>query len=416
MSEANFSYPIPSADWKAKLCFWADSRYPYFALTDGNDHHYPKEAFESRFLAGNKALTEKEIFDKDCKIQKVGIIGYDFKNRLENLESENPAFLELPDILFFQPDFCLEFIGDKIYSSIELKESFWNEIDKILLPNDPAVRCKITPQLDRKEYMASVKAIQNQIVEGNTYEANFCQAYSGPFHTWDPISAYFLLNKKSPMPFSALFKAKSKWIVSASPERFIKKAGDRLIAQPIKGTIRRGSSPETDETNKNQLLASEKERAENLMITDLMRNDLARVSQTGTVRVEELFGIYALPRVFQMISTVTSTLRPEVDFSQIIQATFPMGSMTGAPKISTMNIIEQEERFKRGWFSGAFGYIKENGDFDFSVIIRSIIADSEQKQLYFGVGSAITFDADAAQEYAECELKAQAILEVLSGK
>ena len=217
------------------------------------------------------------------------------------------------------------------------------------------------------------------------------------------------------MPFAALFKASNKWLVSASPERFLKKEGKTLIAQPIKGTIQRSSDPIQDKINAESLRNSEKEQAENLMITDLMRNDLARVSETGSVQVKELFGIYPLPRVFQMISTIHSRLQPKVSFRQIIEATFPMGSMTGAPKISTMNIIDREESFKRGWFSGAFGWIDDEGDFDFSVIIRSVIADMEAKKLYFGVGSAITVDASAEQEYEECALKAQAIFELLRG-
>ena len=252
-------------------------------------------------------------------------------------------------------------------------------------------------------------------MEGNTYETNFCQAYSGCFDSWDPIAAFFKLNELSKMPFAALFKAKNQWLVSASPERFLKKNSSKLIAQPIKGTIRRDANPDEDAKNRERLISSEKERAENLMITDLMRNDLARVSQTGSVVVEELFGIYPFPRVWQMISTVSSELRSGISLEEIIQATFPMGSMTGAPKISTMKIIEREESFRRGWFSGAFGWIDENGDFDFSVVIRSIIADLEVKKLYFGVGSAITIDASAEQEYAECELKAQAIFELLHG-
>ena len=217
------------------------------------------------------------------------------------------------------------------------------------------------------------------------------------------------------MPFAALFKAESTWLVSASPERFLKKSGNRLIAQPIKGTISRQGDPVEDQMNKELLLSSEKERAENLMITDLMRNDLAKVSQTGSVEVEELFGIYALPRVFQMISTVSSELVPNTSFKEIIKATFPMGSMTGAPKISTMEILDREESFKRGWFSGAFGWMNDQGDFDFSVVIRSVIADLNVKKLYFGVGSAITIDASASHEYDECQLKAQAIFELLRG-
>lgn len=190
----------------------------------------------------------------------------------------------------------------------------------------------------------------------------------------------------------------------------------KIIAQPIKGTIQRGNDKVNDEINKEHLLASAKERAENLMITDLTRNDLSKISEIGSVRVEELFGIYSLPRVFQMITTVSSILKPNTPIKEIIQTTFPMGSMTGAPKIRTMELIDELELFQRGWFSGAFGWIDEKGDFDFSVVIRSIIADMESKKLYFGVGNAITIDSDAEKEYEECELKSQAILDVLNGR
>ncbi|WP_332912466.1 anthranilate synthase component I family protein [Algoriphagus boritolerans] len=290
-----------------------------------------------------------------------------------------------------------------------------NEIEAQILPANPSLSCQVSPQVTRDEYLRSVLNIQNEILEGNTYETNFCQAFSGSFASWAPIAAFFRLNELSKMPFAALFKAKNQWLLSASPERFLKKTGSKLIAQPIKGTIKRGLNPEEDAENREKLISSEKERAENLMITDLMRNDLARVSKTGSVRVEELFGIYPFPRVLQMISTVSSEIKDVVTFENIIRATFPMGSMTGAPKISTMKIIEREECFRRGWFSGAFGWIDENEDFDFSVVIRSIIADLEVKKLYFGVGSAITIDASAEQEYDECELKAQALFELLRG-
>jgi para-aminobenzoate synthetase component I len=302
-----------------------------------------------------------------------------------------------------------------IYSSSRLSEEFLREIEGQVIPENKSVSCKISSQITRENYLKSVRSIQNEILEGNTYEANFCQAYFGEFETWNPVAAFARLNELSKMPFAALFKAKNKWLVSASPERFLKKNGSTLIAQPIKGTIRRGETASEDLENRKKLLASEKEHAENLMITDLMRNDLARVSKTGSVRVGELFGIYPFPRVLQMISTVSSELNPDTSFKEIIRATFPMGSMTGAPKISTMKIIEREESFKRGWFSGAFGWIDEKGDFDFSVVIRSIIADLEAKKLYFGVGSAITIDASAELEYEECELKAQALFELLRG-
>ncbi|TXD75433.1 anthranilate synthase component I family protein [Algoriphagus ratkowskyi] len=391
-------------------------KYDFFAFTNGNGYDYPEAPFSTRFFAGNTQLSPSEIWSETNNFKKVGIIGYDFKNRLENLKSENNPFFELPELCFFKPSFSIEFDRENIYSAIKLPEDFFEEIERIPLPNSANTSCIVSPQLSKEEYLETVKTIQNHIVEGNTYETNFCQAYSGSFKLWDPISSYFKLNELSPMPFSTLFKAKSQWLVSASPERYLKRTGSIIIAQPIKGTIKRGKSTAEDAINKETLANSEKEQAENLMITDLMRNDLSKISKTGSVEVRELFGIYPLPRVFQMISTIVSELKAGINFSDVIQATFPMGSMTGAPKIRTMETIEALESFKRGWFSGAFGVIEENGDFDFSVIIRSIIADLEAKKLFFGVGSAITYDADAAQEYEECNLKAQAILEVLSGK
>jgi para-aminobenzoate synthetase component I len=413
MSAYPFFHPIAFPLWREKLLYWADSRFSYFAFTQGNDHSYPQNPFDSFFFAGNRKLTGDDLWKKE--IFKVGIIGYDFKNQIEKLESNNPEFFSLPELCFFEPELIFKIDLKGIYSSSRLSEEFLREIEGQVIPENKSVSCKISSQITRENYLKSVRSIQNEILEGNTYEANFCQAYFGEFETWNPVAAFARLNELSKMPFAALFKAKNKWLVSASPERFLKKNGSTLIAQPIKGTIRRGETASEDLENRKKLLASEKERAENLMITDLMRNDLARVSKTGSVRVGELFGIYPFPRVLQMISTVSSELNPDTSFKEIIRATFPMGSMTGAPKISTMKIIEREESFKRGWFSGAFGWIDEKGDFDFSVVIRSIIADLEAKKLYFGVGSAITIDASAELEYEECELKAQALFELLRG-
>lgn len=415
MAAFPYSYIIPETHWVRKLSYWASQEFEYFAYFNGNDYAYPKGNFGISFFAGNRPLNPKELWDSSNSIFKVGIIGYDFKNNLENLHSSNPAFLDLPEICFFQPELFIKIDNNRILSKTELTIDFLDQINLIDLPQSPPISCRWTPQISKEKYLESLKSIKNHIIEGNTYEMNFCQAFTGEFESWDPIAAYFKLNEISPMPFSALFKAGENWVVSASPERFIKKTGHQLIAQPIKGTIRRGKTPEEDLSNRNKLSNSEKEKAENLMITDLMRNDLSKVSKTGTVKVDELFGIYPLPKVFQMISTIISELNPAVSFEEIVKATFPMGSMTGAPKIRTMELIDELESFKREWFSGALGWIDEEGDFDFSVIIRSIIADLDAKKLYFGVGSAVTFDAEPEQEFEECQLKAQAIFEVLCG-
>ncbi|WP_232825685.1 anthranilate synthase component I family protein [Algoriphagus litoralis] len=399
--------------WKEKLSYWAEEKFQFIALTQGNDHDYPQGPFDNLFFAGNTELSEDELWQS--QLFKVGIFGYDFKNQIEQLTSQNLEYFPLPELCFFEPEMALQLTPDGFYTSTEFSEAHLYEIANQAIPEQALFLCQVNPEITREEYLDRVHRIQNEILEGNTYEINFCQSFSGSFDSWNPVAAFFRLNELSKMPFAALFKAKNQWLISASPERFLKKIGSKLIAQPIKGTSRRGIQAEEDSKNRDKLISSEKERAENLMITDLMRNDLARVSQTGSVKVEELFGIYPFPRVWQMISTVSSAVRPGVSLKEIIHATFPMGSMTGAPKISTMKIIEREECFKRGWFSGAFGWIDTSGNFDFSVVIRSIIADLEAKKLYFGVGSAITIDASAELEYEECTLKAQALFELLRG-
>lgn len=415
MTEFNYSYRPTFSNWKQKLIYWAKSNYQFLALFQGNNYSFPEDPFQDLFFAGNQELAEDDLWNDQFSKPKIGIIGYDYKNQIEQLQSKNPTWIELPDLCFFTPDIAFQLDGNFVKSKSKLPTGFWEIIEKFDL-RIGRIKSVVHPLTSKKQYIDSVRKIQDLIREGETYEMNFCQTYEGTFKDFDPINAFFELQKTSPMPFASLFKAKNTWVVSASPERYIKKSKLNLVGQPIKGTIRRGNTKIEDEQNRKQLLASEKERAENLMITDLTRNDLSKVSEIGSVKVDELFGIYALPRIFQMITTVSSTLKQNTSFKEIIQSTFPMGSMTGAPKIRTMELIDELESFKRGWFSGALGWIDENGNFDFSVVIRSIIADLEAKKLYFGVGSAITIDSDASLEYEECELKSQAIREVLNGR
>lgn len=411
MNSETFQYPFHSIEEIEQIIRWINQEYSFFCLTSGNDHQYPQGTFPNQILAGNTAIEADELWNSKAE-NIAGIISYDFKNQLENLKSENPAWIPLPDLTFFKREIKINWDSEIIYSSFEIPGYVWDQ-GKNQYKNE---KVEITPLTSNEAYLENFKKVQNEIIEGNTYEMNYCISFEGKTSQFDPISAFFDLLNLSPMPFSALFKANSKFLISASPERFLKKTGDRLIAQPIKGTAKRGNTEEEDIQNKSFLQQSEKEQAENLMITDLMRNDLSKVSETGSVEVPELFGIYSFPKVHQMITTVSSQLKANTTFREIIEATFPMGSMTGAPKIKTMEIIDQLENFKRGWFSGSLVILGENGDFDSSVIIRSIISDLEENKLYFGVGSAITIDADPNAEYEECLLKAGAILEILSGK
>jgi para-aminobenzoate synthetase component 1 len=242
---------------------------------------------------------------------------------------------------------------------------------------------------------------------------NFCQEFFVENLEINPLETYSKLIEISPTPFSVFYKNENKYLISASPERFLKKIGTKIISQPIKGTIKRGENAEIDLQLRTQLECDEKERSENIMIVDLVRNDLSKTAKQASVKVEELCGIYSFKQVHQMISTISSEIDQETHFVDVIKSMFPMGSMTGAPKIEAMKLIEKFEKTKRGLYSGAVGYINPQGDFDFNVVIRSILYNLDKKYLSFSVGSAITAKSIAESEYDECLLKTEAIKKVL---
>lgn len=274
-------------------------------------------------------------------------------------------------------------------------------------------KIEFRPVISKKEYLQKVELLKQHIIEGDVYELNFCMEFQAENIHIDPIRVYERLNSISPTPFSVLQKNGAEWLICASPERYMKKKGSLLVSQPIKGTVRRSMDASEDEQLKEALFHSEKERAENMMIVDLVRNDLNKVASRGSVQVSEMFGIYTFPQVHQMISTVEAQLSDEFSPLDALSEAFPMGSMTGAPKIRAMELIDQYEESKRGLFSGSVGFFSPEGDFDFNVVIRSIFYDSLHQTLSFQVGSAITFDSDPEKEYQECLLKAKAIIQCL---
>jgi para-aminobenzoate synthetase component I len=239
---------------------------------------------------------------------------------------------------------------------------------------------------------------------------NLCQEFFAENTLLDPLAVFERLNALAEAPFSAFLRWQRRYLLSASPERFLKKTGRRVVSQPIKGTRRRGKNAEEDEHIRRELAASEKDRAENVMIVDLVRNDLSRHCLPGSVRADELFGIYTFPTVHQMISTVSGALPPGADGLRLLRDAFPMGSMTGAPKVMAMQLIEQYERSRRGLYSGALGYFDPDGDFDFNVVIRSVLYNAESGYVSASVGGAIVYDSDPEQEYEECMLKAEAMI------
>lgn len=418
---------MAGSEFKEKALAWAD-RFPLAACYEPNTGNtaYPYGGFDNLLAVSSNTtnlVNPEQAFDSLQAIWPggnqilCGILSYDLKNQVEELSSQNPDQVGFPLMFFFQPEHHLVFQEDgaTIYSSqtdpVSIRQAILAENTPIQLEiNEINVHQKVS----QDQYLQTVNNIREEILNGEIYEMNFCMEFYAEVNHLSPVAVFLALNSLSPMPFGAFFKMQDKYLVCASPERFLRKQGALLVSQPIKGTIRRGASPEEDARLRHQLSQDQKERAENMMIMDLVRNDLGRSSLTGTVQVEEMFGIYGFRQVFQMMTTVTGQIRPDCHPVTVIKNAFPMGSMTGAPKIRAMELIDQYESTRRGLFSGSIGYLKPNGDFDFNVVIRSLQYNAATGYLSFMVGSAITYDSVPEQEYQECLLKARAILSVLS--
>lgn len=404
-------------DFFTKALRWANE-FTHFAYHTPNHMAYPHQGFQHVLAVGAKKIIEddqhffQKLKEHTQQHWAFGTLGYDLKNQIEPLSSSGEDHLNFPDASFFIPEHLL-FFEENGLRMVSETDDLYDQILHTSCTEEPSSFSPPRAHTNREEYISIVNQLKEHIVAGDCYEINFCQAFSGSISSFNPVNTFLQLNKHAPHPFSCLQKLGHHYILSASPERFLKKTGDELVSQPIKGTRPRGKNQKEDETLKYELRHDEKELAENMMIVDLVRNDLARSAIPGSVKVEELFGIYTFPQVHQMISTVKAHLRPEVHFIDAIAHAFPMGSMTGAPKYKVMELIDQYEPTKRGAFSGAAGYLQPNGDFDFNVLIRSLFINTEQNTYGFQVGSAITFDAQAEKEYDECLWKAKALFRLL---
>ncbi|MCW5907374.1 MAG: anthranilate synthase component I family protein [Chitinophagales bacterium] len=370
----------------------------------------------SNHTMGNAPPFEQlHAFQQKCNTDIFGFFSYDLKNKIEKLSSRHTAKFDFPELYFFKPRYILQFKNGKLTVNRNYPETFEliELIQRLPLKHTVANPLQLRAGTTKEDYRKNVEQIKLQIASGDYYELNYCNEFYGEGVTINPLDVFFRLNEKARAPFSTFFKLHHNYLLCASPERFLKKEGSQIISQPIKGTIRKGVTEAENEQLKQQLKADEKERAENVMIVDLVRNDLARSAKPGTVQVEELFGIYEFAAVNQMISTVTAELEGGDDIAAIKHA-FPMGSMTGAPKIEVMKNIDRYENFRRGLFSGSVGYITANGNFDFNVVIRSIIYNATSNYVSVPVGGAITFDSDAESEYREMRLKAEGMLQALN--
>jgi para-aminobenzoate synthetase component 1 len=402
---------------------WAN-RFSIFCFLDNHNYQIPPHSVECLLAAGTKRSLESNAGNALQQLQSFidqkpgwlfGHLGYDLKNEIELLSSSNSDKLGFPDLFFFEPEVVIRLSEEEIVIEADDPESLFNEIQQTeITANDKAKTIQVKSRLSKDEYCQTINKLKQHILRGDCYEINFCQEFYADDVFINPVEVYKKLSALSPNPFSALYKLNEHWLLCASPERYLKKQGLKILSQPIKGTSKRNLQvKDKDEKQREELFHSAKDRSENVMVVDLVRNDLAKVCREGTVKVDELFGVYSFPQVHQMISTVSGELQNDISFSKIIEATFPMGSMTGAPKKRVMELIEQYEKTKRGLFSGAVGYINPQGDFDFNVVIRSIFYNAAKKYLSFQAGSGITFYSDAEKEWEECEMKAEAMKKVL---
>ncbi|WP_298286903.1 anthranilate synthase component I family protein [uncultured Lutibacter sp.] len=417
-----------STEFKTQLLLWSQ-QFKAAVWLDSNNYQQKHSNFDAALAVGAFSKIEtnyknafKKLKEYQTKINDYifGYLSYDLKNDVENLTSSNFDGLNFPELFFFQPSKIIFIKG----TSITLKylnqfkheiEQDLNEIKKIkkTVPKAATENIKIKLRIHKDEYFKKLNTVLTHIQKGNIYEANFCQEFYSEDSVINPVIVYQNLNEISKPPFATFLKLNDKFLLSASPERYLKKEGDLVVSQPIKGTAKRAANKIDDLKLIKQLEQNQKERAENIMIVDLVRNDLSRFSKKGTVKVAELCKVYTFMQVHQLISTVSCTLKKEVHPVDIIKNTFPMGSMTGAPKISAMKIIENLEETKRGLYSGAVGYFTPHGDFDFNVIIRSILYNASKKYVSYSVGGAITAQSNPEKEYEECLLKAKAMKQVL---
>lgn len=396
---------------------------------DSNNHTDTYSSFDARLAmdaVSSLSIPADSAFEKLQEYyQKTGdwifgYLSYDLKNDLEDLASKNVAGAGFPELYFFQPRKIISMMGSTVEFSYfglpvdEIRKDF-KTINELITaaPVGRPQPVKMKLRIFKDEYFRRFSRLLGHIHRGDIYEVNFCQEFYAEGAEIDPWRAYRHLNGISSPPFAAFFKSGPYYLLSASPERYLKKQGDTLISQPIKGTARRVSDPREDQRIRERLEADPKERSENVMIVDLVRNDLSKHAIQNSVVVEELCKVYTYQQVHQMISTISAKVDPEISPVRLLRDSFPMGSMTGAPKVAAMKLIEAMEASKRGLYSGAIGYISPAGDFDFNVVIRSIVYNRDRKYVSCSVGSAITAKASPENEYQECLLKAKAMRQVL---
>lgn len=406
---------------KEQILHWI-SQFSVCSFLDNHQYDSTHHSVECIAAAGEIAIikgpnTAKAIdeFYQSNQDWLFGHFAYEYNaKQLNSKQKKTP--INFSDAFFFRPDHIITLNEESLiietYSL--LPELVFEQIIAIKKTSGSIVPISITAGMSKERYIGTIQQLQKHIQQGDCYEINFCQEFYSVNAAVDPITLYEQLTALSPTPFACYYKEHNAHLICASPERWLKKQGNQIISQPIKGTVKRAlTNPTKDAALKKELLESSKDRSENVMVVDLVRNDFSRVCKPGSVLVDELYGIYSFPQVHQMISTISGHLMDGVGIKELIETGFPMGSMTGAPKKKVIELIQQYEPIERGIFSGAVGYINPNKDFDFNVVIRSLLYNSQNQYLSYLVGSGITIYSDPELEYEECLLKAKAMETVL---
>ena len=397
---------------KKQLLAWADS-FQYFCFLDSNDHKLSNTSFD--FIIGIDAIDiyESEVIDASFENWKknefvFGYFGYPIENPYQSgsFNNSKPLFWFKPRYILYLKDNQL-FINRNYPEAFEIFERIQNQK---LEHNAKKPKINFKQHTEKDVYKKNFDHIIEQIKDGIYYELNYCMLFEGEFELIDPISTFIDLNTQTKAPMAGILKMQEDYILSFSPERFVKKEGTTWMTQPIKGTSKRFLDKNLDQASRDNLKTNLKERAENLMIVDMARNDLTHYADVGSIKVDELCAIYSFEQVHQMISTISATI--ENDFTiPALKAMMPAPSMTGSPKDSAMQHISKIENFERGVYSGNLGYFMPNGDFDLNVIIRSLYLNLKTKKIFTATGGAITIQSECDAEYNECLLKANFLIQ-----
>lgn len=417
------------ADFQDQLLLWTQ-RFTAVSFLTSNMYAFPGppphtyqnlvacDAVEELDYCPNY-ISELSNFHQRNRDWIFGHLSYDLKNQLEELPERSDDRVGFSKARFFVPrHLFIRKNSQWLYlphASVANPEQVLKDIVHTEVVDSMISPVHLKMRTSKAGYLRAFETVRKRLQRGDIYEMNLCQEFYAENTVVDPVSVFRKVNAYAETPFSAFYRNDERFLLCASPERYLSVQGSEVLSQPIKGTAKRHPDQQMDKAEFERLKNDPKERSENVMIVDLVRNDLSRNATRGSVHVPELFGVYSFKSVHQLISTVRAELPSDKTVFDVTRSSFPMGSMTGAPKISAMKVIDEVEDFQRGLYSGSVGYVDPDGNADFNVVIRSLLYHRTTGYLSLPVGGAITIQANAEQEYDECLLKAEAIRNLLGG-